>query len=154
VYVGAFAVRAGQRVWIRTHEGSPIEGVVRRTRRGVIDVESDSGTKTIAAVDIDWMAVPDSIKNGLVKGVITAVVPTALLMTAFAQSCDCAPSARADLAIFGSTAGLGGLAGIFIDSLAMHPQTVYGSGANEPRVRVRPFVHRRGPGILSTISWR
>jgi hypothetical protein len=154
VYVGAFAVHAGQRVWIRTHEGSPIEGVVRRTRRGVIDVASDSGTKTIAAVDVDWMAVPDSVKNGLVKGVITAVVPTALLMTAFAQSCDCAPSARADLAIFGSTATLGGLAGVFIDSLAMHPQTVYGSGANEPRLRVRPFVHRRGPGILSIISWR
>jgi hypothetical protein len=49
---------------------------------------------------------------------------------------------------------LGGLAGIFIDSLAMHPQTVYGSHVNEPRLRVYPFVHRRGPGILSTISWR
>jgi hypothetical protein len=154
MYLGAFAVHVGQRVWIRTRDGLPIEGVVRRTRRGVIDVESDTGTTTIAAVDVDWMAVPDSIKNGLAKGIVTAVVPTALLMTAFAQSCDCAPSARADLAILGYTAALGGLAGVFIDSLAVHPQVVYGSGANEPRLRVHPFIHRRGPGILGTFSWR
>lgn len=154
VYVGAFAVHVGQRVWIRTHDGLPIEGVVRRTQRGVIDVESDTGTKTIEAVDIDWMAVPDSIKNGLVKGVLTAVVPTALIVTAFSQSCDCAPPARDMLAFFGYTAGLGGLAGVFIDSLAVHPQVVYGTGTNERHLRVHPFVHRRGPGILGTISWR
>jgi hypothetical protein len=154
VYVGAFAVHAGQRVWIRTRDGLPIEGVVRRARRGVIDVESDTGTTTIAAVDVDWMAVPDSVKNGLVKGVLTAVVPTALLVTAFSHSCDCAPPAGAAFALFGYTAGLGGLAGVFIDSLAVHPHVVYGSSANEPRLRVHPFIHRRGPGILGTISWR
>lgn len=153
VYVGAFAVHSGQRVWIRTRDGLPTEGVVRRTQRGVIDVESDTGMKTIAAVDVDWMAVPDSVKNGLVKGIATAVVPTALIMAGFSHECDCAPSARANAAILGYTAALGGLAGVFIDSLAVHPQVVYGSGAKEPRLRVHPFVHRRGPGILGTIVW-
>jgi hypothetical protein len=154
VYLGAFAVHAGQRVWVRTRDGLHVDGVVRRTPRGAIEIASDTGTTTIAAVDVDWMAVPDSIKNGLVKGIVTATVPTALIMAGLSHECDCGPSATVSAAILGYTAALGGLAGVFIDSLAVHPQDVYGSGANEPRLRIHPFVHRRGPGILGTITWR
>jgi hypothetical protein len=153
-YVGAFAVHAGQRVWIRTRDDRHVDGVVRRTPRGALEVASDTGTTTIATGDVDWMAVPDSIKNGLAKGIVTAVVPTAIILTGFSHACDCAPSVGASAAILGYTAALGGLAGVFIDSLEVHPHVVYGSTANEPRLRVHPFIHRRGPGILGTISWR
>jgi len=153
----SYGVKPGQRVWVTTKDGNVCSGKVRSISQGSIDLLCAEGERRIAIADIGTIEAKDSVRDGMVRGILAGAGAGAVMgLAADIGPTDEDSGALRAINIFGYAgigAGIGAFAGVVIDDAHEGRRVVYRRSTPTATQKLVPLIVRRGAGVGGAIPW-
>jgi hypothetical protein len=154
-HIGSARLRTGQRIWVTRADGRTLEGYAGDVSPATIEVLQQSRTTSIDMAEIQRVAVPDGIGDGLTRGALIGGASLGIFGGIISRAlCECRDGTAITVAmtLAGLGAGSGALIGAIADSFHAGRRTIFDRAAGTTTT-IAPIVTRSQLGAAAAIRW-